>query len=76
MTVLKAFPAEFSKGYALYKQGKLPPAFQGDEQGWYLLNPDMTVRFTANGEEYPEFMSIIPSSFIERSSFGTSDEVL
>lgn len=60
MTVLKAFPAEFSKGYALYKQGKLPPAFQGDEQGWYLLDPDMTVRFTANGEEYPEFMSIIP----------------
>lgn len=30
MRVLKLFPAEFSKGYLLYKQGKLQPDFYGD----------------------------------------------
>ena len=60
MRVLKLFPAEFSKGYALYKQGKLVPDFNGDTNGWYLLEPGMAVRFTANGEEYPAFISVIP----------------
>lgn len=60
MKVLKMFPAEFSKGYALYKQGKLPPEFVGDENGWYLLDPTMTVKFNANGEDYPAFISVIP----------------
>lgn len=60
MKVLKMFPAEFAKGYILYKQGKLPPEFQGDISGWYLLDPKMTVRFTANGEEYPAFISVVP----------------
>ena len=27
MRVLKMFPAEFAKGYVLYKQGKLQPDF-------------------------------------------------
>ena len=60
MNVLKIFPADFSKGYALYKQGKLPPQFPGDTSGWYLLDPTMTVKFTANGEDYPAFISVIP----------------
>ena len=60
MKVLKLFPEEFSKGYILYKQGKLPPEFQGDTNGWYLLNPEQTVKFTANGEDYPAFISVIP----------------
>ena len=60
MRVLKLFPDEFRKGYALYKQGKLPPEYSGDTGGWYLLDPEMTVRFTANGKEYPAFISIIP----------------
>ena len=60
MKMLKVFPPEFSKGYALYKQGKLPPEFSGDTSGWYLLDPDQTVRFTANGYEHPAFISIIP----------------
>lgn len=60
MRVLKMFPAEFSKGYALYKQNKLVPDFPGDENGWYLLDPNMTIKFTANGEDYPMFISIIP----------------
>ena len=60
MKMLKMFPAEFSKGYVLYKKGKLPPEFQGDTSGWYLLDPEQTVKFTANGEIYPAFISVIP----------------
>lgn len=60
MRVLKMFPPEFSKGYELYRKGKLPPEFQGDSNGWYLLDPKKTVKFTANGEDYPAFISVIP----------------
>ena len=60
MKILKMFPDEFLKGYKLYKQGKLPPEFMGDTNGWYLLDPKMTVKFTANGEDYPAFISVIP----------------
>ena len=58
--ILKLFPDEFHKGYELYKKGKLPPEFSGDTSGWYLLNPEQTVKFTANGEDYPAFISVIP----------------
>lgn len=60
MRMLKLFPAEFSKGYALYKKGKLKGDFAGDENGWYLLDPEKTVKFTANGEDYPAFISVVP----------------
>ena len=60
LRILKLFPDEFSKGYMLYKQGKLPPEYMGDTSGWYLLDPTMTVKFTANGEDYPAFISVIP----------------
>lgn len=60
MKILKLFPNEFAKGYMLYKQGKLPAEFMGDTSGWYLLDPEMTVKFTANGEDYPAFISVIP----------------
>lgn len=60
MQILDIFPKEFSKGYVKYKKGLLPPQFSGDTNGWYLLDPDCTVRFTANGEEYPAFISVIP----------------
>lgn len=60
MKILNMFPAEFKKGYALYKKGKLQPDFPGDSSGWYLLDPKQTVKFTANGEDYPMFISIIP----------------
>lgn len=58
--ILKMFPKEFIKGYELYKQGKLPADFMGDTAGWYLLDPTQTVKFTANGEDYPAFVSVIP----------------
>jgi len=38
MRVLKLFPEEFAKGYALYKQGKLGPDmdyFNTDDKGFY-----------------------------------------
>jgi len=60
MKILKLFPKEFAKGYVLYKQGKLPPEFAGDQGGWYLLDVEQTVKFTANGEDYPMFISVIP----------------
>ena len=58
--VLKLYPAEFSKGYSLYHQGKLKPEFNGDTNGWYLLSYENTVKFTATGEDYPMFISVIP----------------
>lgn len=60
MKILKLFPDEFAKGYLLYKKGKLPPEFPGDDSGWYLLDPKMTEKFTVNGEDYPAFISVIP----------------
>ena len=60
MKVLKMFPEEFSKGYVLYKQGKLVPDFPGDDSGWYLLDVKNTVKFSMNGEDYPAFISVIP----------------
>ena len=60
MKVLKMFPEEFSRGYVLYKQGKLVPDFPGDDSGWYLLDVKNTVKFSMNGEDYPAFISVIP----------------
>jgi len=60
MKMLKLFPKEFSKGYILYKEGKLPPEFAGDTNGWYMLDPDLSVKFNATGEDYPMFISVIP----------------
>lgn len=58
--MLKVFPKEFEKGYNLYKKGKLPPEFPGDTSGWYLLDPELAVKFTMNGEDHPAFISVIP----------------
>ena len=45
--VLKLFPKEFAKGYALYKQGKLISDFPGEtsQTSWYLLTPGNTIKF-------------------------------
>ena len=62
MKVLKLFPDEFQKGYVLYKQGKLVSDVQGDrEGGWYLLDPNNTVKFNFNGSDIPMFVNSIPS---------------
>lgn len=59
--IIKLFPDEFAKGYKLYKEGKLIPDFAGDKSGWYLLDPDRTVKFSLNNMDYPAFIAVIPA---------------
>lgn len=61
MRILKLFPEEFLIGYRLYKQGKLVPDFAGDKAGWYLLDPNRTIKFNINGMDYPAFIAVIPA---------------
>ena len=61
MKMLNLFPNDFKKGYRLYKEGKLPPQFQGDSAGWYLLDVNSTIKFNLNGKDIPMFMSVIPA---------------
>ena len=69
--VLKLFPDEFAKGYALYKQNKLvaedeflmssiDPAFRR-RTGWYLLEPGSTIKFNLNGSDLPVFINALPA---------------
>ena len=59
--VLKIFPKEFEHGYKLYKQGKIPPDFPGDDSGWYLLQPGSVIKFCLNDEDFPPFIAVIPA---------------
>lgn len=62
MRVLKLFPEEFQKGYVMYKKGKLLPDIKGDYTGsWYLLNPEMSVKFNFNGSDVPPFVNAVPA---------------
>lgn len=60
LRIINAFPQEFKKGYALYREGKLPAEAPGDTSGWYLLDINNTVKFNIGGVDYPIFMSVIP----------------
>lgn len=59
--MLNLFPEEFRKGYRLYRDGKLTPTYQGDSSGWYLLDTNAAFKFNINGEDFPMFISVIPS---------------
>lgn len=69
MKVLKLFPEEFAKGYMLYKQGKLvdtedssrPLGTSLTNSGWYLLDPNNTVKFNFKNNDIPIFVNSIPS---------------
>ena len=72
MKVIKMFPEEFAKGYALYKQGKLTSEDEGyyisdgtvrhlNSYGWYLLNPQSTIKFNLNGSDIPVFINALPA---------------
>ena len=62
LRILKMFPDEFQKGYALYKQGKLIPDTIFDRDfGWYLLEPGLVVKFNLNNMDMPIFASAIPA---------------
>lgn len=57
---LDIFPKEFKKGYKLYKQGKLDYGMDIEQRGWYLLDPESTVKFNMNDQDFPAFISVIP----------------
>jgi hypothetical protein len=59
--ILEVFPPEFKKGYRLFKQGKLPGDYPGDESGWYLLEVGSVIKFSLNGEDFPPFIAVIPA---------------
>lgn len=59
--ILAIFPPEFSKGYKLYKQRKLPPLTAGDRPGWYLLDTNHSYKFNINGEDFPMLYSVLPA---------------
>ena len=59
--VLKLFPKEFQKAYIAYKEGKLPKDFAGDENGWFLLDPAKTVKFSLCNSDAPLFIPVIPA---------------
>jgi hypothetical protein len=66
MKVLKMFPEEFQKGYVLYKQNKLVDAENSLSQslysnGWYLLDPENTVKFNFRNNDMPVFVNSIPA---------------
>jgi hypothetical protein len=61
MRVVKMFPDEFAKGYMMFKQGKLKSDFQGDNGGWYLLEPKNTVKFNLHGSDMPIFINAVPA---------------
>lgn len=67
--VLGLFPTEFQKGYVLYKQGKLMDTDVYNpttsmflaNNGWYLLDPENTVKFNINNSDIPILLNSIPS---------------
>lgn len=62
MKIINLLPKDIQKGYLLYKQGKLTGEKIGDmNHGWYMLDPDLTVRFCLNNSEFPPLVNAIPS---------------
>ena len=63
--VLKLFPADFAKGYELYRKGKLVPEnesgvfFRG--YGWYPLTPGSVVKFSITQDDAPLFVNACPA---------------
>lgn len=61
LKILKMFPLEFQKAYRLYSEGKLKGEYQGDEDGWYLLDAGSTIKFNLNGSDFPILSNAIPA---------------
>jgi hypothetical protein len=65
MRVLKLFPADFQRGYMLYRQNKLQP--DGMEPGltfsygWYPLELGSTVKFSITKDDCPLFVNACPA---------------
>ena len=66
MKVLKLFPAEFAKGYMLYRQGKLNPdgEFRSNSflnYGWFPLEPGSVIKFSMTKDDAPLFVNACPA---------------
>lgn len=66
LKILNMFPKEFSKGYLLYKQGKLidteaTSAWAQSLSGWYMLDPENTIKFSFSNNDMPLFANSIPA---------------
>lgn len=61
LRVLKMFPKEFQKAYLDYVNGNLPKDYSGDDSGWFLLDPEKSVKFNLSNSDAPLFAMIIPS---------------
>lgn len=61
LKVINTFPKDFIKGYLLYKQNKLKPEFQGDQAGWYLLDPAYAFKMNCAGSDFPILANVIPA---------------
>ena len=59
--ILKIFPEDFNKGYKMYKNGQLPPDTSGEENSWYLLDPEYTVKFSLNNSDSPYLINAVPA---------------
>lgn len=60
MRVVKMFPKEVQRAYLSYKRGTLPQDFQGDERGWFLLDPSLAIKFNIDDSDIPLFVSVVP----------------
>lgn len=59
--MLNLFPEDFKKGYVAFKKNRIPPAFTGDSNSWYLLDTNCALKFSLNDEDYPMLLSVIPA---------------
>ena len=59
--ILKLFPSDFLEGYRAYKNNQLPPMFEGDTGGWWILDDSCAFKFNLNGSDCPAFISVIPA---------------
>ena len=61
MKVIKMFPKDIQIGYVQYKQSQLVDESGRNSNGWYLLDPENTVKFNFNNGDIPLFVNAIPS---------------
>lgn len=61
MQIINMFPKDFRKGYIKFKEQQLKAEYMGDSDGWYLLDPSRTVKFSFNNIESPMFINVIPA---------------
>lgn len=60
LRVVKMFPKEIQQAYVAYKKGMLPKDMSDDDNGWVLLDPKKTVKFSMNNSDIPMLVSVVP----------------